>query len=71
MWPRGAPTARGRPGVVGTSPPVPWMPQSHGQRSEAFSEAVDVYPALADIAGSIPVPVSEGLQGSSLVPLLE
>lgn len=48
---------------------VPWMPQSHGRRSDALVEAVDVFPTLAESAG-IPVPAGEGLQGSSLLPLL-
>ena len=48
---------------------VPWVTQTHGQRSNALVEAVDLFPTLADIAG-IPVPSSEGLQGTSLLPLV-
>ena len=48
---------------------VPWMPRSHGQRTNNLVEAVDLFQTMADIAG-IPVPASEGLQGTSLLPLL-
>lgn len=48
---------------------APWLKSSHGSKIQAFAEAVDIFPTLADLAG-IPVPESEGLQGKSLVPVL-
>ena len=49
---------------------APWLPvASHGQKTQAFAEAVDIFQTLADLAG-IPVPESEGAQGKSLVPVL-
>ena len=51
---------------------VPWIPQSHGQRTSAPTELVDVYPSLVDLAG---VPPLTGdtfpLEGRSIRPLLE
>ena len=49
---------------------APWMGGTRGKRTEAFAEAVDIMPTLADLAG-IPVPASEGLQGKSLVPVMK
>jgi arylsulfatase A-like enzyme len=58
---------------VGTRIPllisVPWLNQTHGQRTDSFAEAVDIMPTLAELAG-IPAPASLGLQGKSLVPLV-
>lgn len=48
---------------------TPWIKSSHGSKTNAFAEAVDIFPTLAELAG-IPVPPSEGLQGRSLVPVL-
>ena len=39
-----------------------------GRKSNALTEFVDIYPTLCEMAG---LPVSEHLQGTSLVPLLE
>lgn len=51
---------------------VPWLPQSHGQRTGAPTELVDIFPTLVDLAGISPL---EGdafpLEGRSLQPLLE
>ena len=50
---------------------VPWLPQSHGRRTAALVELVDVYPTLIDLAGVAP-PANDSfpLAGTSLVPLL-
>ena len=50
---------------------VPWLPQSHGKRTSAPVELVDVYPTLIDLAGVAP-PANDSfpLAGTSLVPLL-
>lgn len=50
---------------------VPWLPSSHGARSAAPVELVDIYPTLIDLAG-IPPPANDSfpLAGESLVPLL-
>lgn len=51
---------------------VPWLPQSHGQRTGAPTELVDVMPTLIDLAG---LPTLTGdtlpLEGVSLRPVLE
>ena len=43
----------------------PSLPASHGKRSMALVELLDVYPTLADLAG-VPLPAGETLDGSSL-----
>lgn len=48
----------------------PALPESHGQRSTALVELVDVYPTLCDLAG-VPLPDGEVLDGQSIVPLLK
>ena len=30
---------------------APWLPASHGQRTDSLTELVDVYPTLAELAG--------------------
>merc|ERR1712190_293563 len=42
---------------------------SHGQRSTALVELVDIYPTLCELAG-VPLPHGESLDGESMVPLL-
>ena len=47
---------------------VPWMSKTHGKATTQLTELVDVYPTVAKLAGLTP---PAGLQGQSLVPLLE
>jgi iduronate 2-sulfatase len=46
---------------------VPGM-KAAGQKTDAIVEFVDIYPTLADLAG---LPLPNGLEGTSLVPLLD
>jgi arylsulfatase A-like enzyme len=46
---------------------VPWQKSTHA-RTSALAELVDVYPTLCQLAG---LPLPEGLEGASLVPLLD
>ena len=48
---------------------APWLKQTHGEKTQAFAEAVDIFQTLSELAG-IPVPASEMAQGKSLVPVL-
>ena len=51
---------------------VPGMPQSHGVRSGAPIELVDVFPTLIDLANlGNPLNDAFGLEGTSLKPVLE
>ncbi|HIG26304.1 MAG TPA: DUF4976 domain-containing protein [Verrucomicrobiales bacterium] len=47
---------------------VPWIKEPHGKATHQITELVDLYPAIAELAGLTPPP---GLQGESLVPLLK
>ncbi|MFT5131438.1 MAG: iduronate 2-sulfatase [Rhodothermales bacterium] len=46
---------------------VPWMSAQHGQATSQITELIDLFPSIAELAGLQP---PDGLQGSSLVPLL-
>ena len=48
---------------------APWIDASHGQKTLAFAELVDLYPTTVALAG-LPA-VGEALDGTSLVPVLE
>ena len=49
----------------------PALPQSHGKKSTALVELIDVFPTLADLSGLKPPGGSEApLDGLSLAPLL-
>ena len=51
---------------------VPWMPTSHGQRTAAPVELIDVYPTLLDLFGiSAPATDTHALEGHSWRPLLQ
>eukprot|EP00658_Telonema_sp_P-2_P083768 TRINITY_DN915_c0_g1_i3.p1 TRINITY_DN915_c0_g1~~TRINITY_DN915_c0_g1_i3.p1 ORF type:complete len:518 (-),score=77.98 TRINITY_DN915_c0_g1_i3:336-1889(-) len=49
---------------------VPWAPASHGQRTKAVTELVDLYRTLADLAGFQGM-VQPGVQGTSVAQLFE
>ncbi len=50
---------------------APWLPQSAGQRTSVLAELVDIFPTIVALAGAPSVPASEGLDGVSLLPVLE
>jgi len=50
---------------------APWIPASAGARTWAFAELIDMYPTLVELAGLPLPPASEGLEGTSLVPVLQ
>ena len=47
---------------------VPWMTSEHNKGTTQFTELIDLYPTLTDLAG---IPSPDSLQGTSLRPLLE
>lgn len=47
----------------------PALAQSHGARTAALVELVDVYPTLCELAG-VPLPAGETVDGRSIAPLL-
>ncbi|MDC0088225.1 sulfatase, partial [Akkermansiaceae bacterium] len=47
---------------------VPWMTSENGKGTKKFTELIDLYPTLTDLAG---IAAPEGLQGKSLRALLE
>ena len=50
---------------------VPWLPQSHGKRTSAFVELVDMYQTTLDLANVTVRPPDAGvLEGHSFAPLL-
>lgn len=51
---------------------VPWLPASHGARSRALVELVDLFPTACELMG-LPLPTADAvpLDGTSLRPLLE
>ena len=49
---------------------APWITASLGQRTWAFAELIDIFPTLVELSG-LPLPLaSEGLEGTSLVPVI-
>ena len=50
---------------------VPWLAQSHGRRTGAPTELIDVFPSLCDLVG-IPQPTNDAypLEGVSIKPVL-
>ncbi|MCB1224411.1 MAG: sulfatase [Verrucomicrobiales bacterium] len=48
----------------------PRQPQSHGQKTQALAELIDLYPTLAHLAG-IPAELSKRLEGVSLAPVVK
>lgn len=50
---------------------APWIPASVGASTMAFAELIDMYPTLVELAGVPMPPASEGLEGTSLVPVLQ
>jgi iduronate 2-sulfatase len=49
----------------------PAHPQSHGRTVTALTQHLDIFPTLLELAGLQDSPAAAGLQGHSLVPLLE
>lgn len=50
---------------------APWIQPEGGQSTLALVELVDLFPTVVDLAGLPAVPTSEGLEGKSLVPVLQ
>ena len=50
---------------------APWIKESIGRKTEAMAELIDAFPTLVELAGLPPVPASEGIDGTSLVPALK
>ena len=50
---------------------APWIEGSAGQKTLAIAELVDLFPTLVELANLPPVPAAEGLEGTSLVPILK
>ena len=58
-------------GVCFGAPKRPWLPQSHGQRTSALVEAVDLMPTYLALAGIATTTWDfSQLEGTSMVPLL-
>ena len=49
---------------------APWITASLGQRTWQFAELIDMYPTLVELSGLPLPPASEGLEGTSLVPVI-
>jgi iduronate 2-sulfatase len=49
----------------------PAHPQSHGRTVTALTQHLDIFPTLLELAGLADSPAAAGLQGHSLVPLLQ
>jgi hypothetical protein len=50
---------------------APWITSSVGFRTGAMAELVDLYPTAVALSGLPAVPASEGLEGTSLLPVME
>ena len=50
---------------------APWLKASVGVHTMAIAELVDLFPTLVDLAGLPQPPASQGLEGSSLLPVLQ
>ncbi|MCP3691079.1 MAG: sulfatase [Planctomycetaceae bacterium] len=47
---------------------VPWLKNQHGKATSHITELIDLYPTLAELSG---LQAPDGLQGQSMLPLLE
>ncbi len=50
---------------------APWITASVGKNTLAIAELVDIFPTLVDLAGLAQPPASEGLEGTSLLSVLQ
>ena len=50
---------------------APWITASVGKNTLAIAELVDIFPTLVDLVGLPQPPASEGLEGISLLPVLQ